>query len=183
MRFRFTARWVLALCTTGLLAGTGAWADKPESYAYSFDNEQLPMFDCSYFGMDFWILADWTYNEFGRIHYDKDANIVKINGFFFNTNRRAYNSSDPSKAIEDGVNMVGAPEHQHFVLRFDEGLQVYYKESGINFKAVVPGYGSIVLNAGTAVYEWVGDGWVPTKFTPNREGPVEDWYPMCAVLQ
>ena len=167
-----------------LVAGNWAWAGQPETYAYSVDNEQVPFFDCSYFGMVFWVLADWTYNEHGRIHYDKDGKIVKINGFFFHTDRRAYNSNDPSKAIEDGVNLVGAPEHQHFVVRFDdEGLDVYYKESGVSFKAVVPGYGSIVLNAGAVAYERVGDFWVPVKFTPNREQPAEDWYPMCAILQ
>jgi hypothetical protein len=183
MRLRILAKCAAGLGIAALVTSAGAWADKPESFAYSYDNEQIPFFDCSYFGMDFWILADWTYNEYGRIHYDKDANIVKINGFFFNTDRRAYNSNDPSKAIEDGVNMVGAPEHQHFVVRFDEGVDVYYKESGISFKAVVPGYGNIVLNAGTVVYERIGDDWVPIKFTPNRGGPIEDWYPICAVLQ
>ena len=184
MRLRIASTSAAALGIAALSAGTGAWPDQPEAYAFSYDNAQVQFFDCSYFGMNFTILADWTYNEFGRNHYDKDGNIVKVNGFFFNTDRRAYNSTDPSKAIEDGVNMVGAPEHQHFMIRFDDdGVAVYYKESGINFKAVVPGYGSIVLNAGNVVFQWIDGRWVQTKFTPNRGGPVEDWYPMCAFLQ
>ena len=184
MRPKSVTTWTAIFGTAVFFAATGAWAGKPEPYAYSIDNEQVPFFDCSYFGMDFWILADWTYNEYGRYHYDKDGKLVKINGFFFNTDRRAYNSNDPSKAIEDGVNMVGATEHQHFVVEFDdEGTDVYYKESGISFVAIVPGYGRIALDAGTVAFQRVGDDWIPVKFTPNRSGPLEDWYPMCAILQ
>ena len=124
MKLRIATACAAGLGIAALFVSAGALADKPEVYAYSYDNEQVPFFDCSYFGMDFWIMADWTYNEFGRIHYDKDANLAKVNGYFFNTERRAYNSNDPSKAIEDGVNMVGAPEHQHFMVRFEEGLDV-----------------------------------------------------------
>lgn len=183
MRLRNAVTSVAVLGIVALFTSTGAWAAKPESYAFSDIREQVQFFDCSYFGMDFEILADWTYNESGRLHYDKDANLVRINGFFFNTDRRAYNSNDPSKAFEDGVNMVGAAEHQHFVVKFAEGIDVYYKESGISFKAVIPGYGSLVLNAGTVAYERVDGAWVPIKFTPNRLQSVEDWYAMCVFLQ
>jgi len=184
MRLRALATWPVALGAAAILAATGAWADKPESYAYSLDNEDVPFFDCSYFGMDFWIITSWTYNEYGRIHYDKEGRIVRINGFFFISDRSSHNSSDPSKLLADGVNMVGAPEHKHFVVRFDdEGLDVYYKEVGIEFKGTVPGYGNLVLNAGSMVFERIGGDWVPIKFTRNLEQLPEDWYPMCAFLQ
>ena len=80
--------------------------------------------------------------------------------------------------------MVGSPEHQHFVLKLDEGIDVYYKESGIFLKGVVPGYGSILMAAGTVVWESEdGINWVPTKITKNGMMPIEDWYPVCALLQ
>jgi len=183
VRLAILAKRTAVFAVVAIFSTAVAWADKPVSYAYSIPIEG-EFFDCEEaFGMGFQILGGWTYNEYGREHYDKDGKLVRINGFFFNTDRLAHNSGDEEKRLEDGVNMVGAPEHAHFVVKFDDEVGVYYKESGINFKATVPGYGNVVMAAGTLVFESEdGINWVPTKITKNLD-VIEDYYSMCLFLQ
>lgn len=172
------------LFSMALLAVTSAWAVPPLSYTLDpVEFEGVPFFDCRPFGMDFYVLADWTQHEYGKVHFDKDGNWVKVNGFTFNTDQRAYNSQDPSKEVT-ADDLAGTGEHNHFVAYYDENqVAVFYKQSGIYFRLVVPGYGKVAVNAGTIESQFDGNVWTVTKFTPNRLWSEEDAYAVCSFLQ
>ena len=161
---------------------TTASAVKPVSYVnpqVSFTN--VPFLDCTQFGFDFWVMANWTYNEYGRLHFDDQGNIVRLNGFFYLGDPLSWNSEDPSKVLT-ADDFAGTGEHIHFVVKFDSsGADVYYKEVGISFRTVVPGQGAIVLNAGMMEFEWDGAAWILTKLTPNRTSGPENDYLSCEL--
>ena len=163
---------------------TAAWAVPPLKYTLEpVDFVGVPLFDCRAFGMDFLALADWTLNEYGKIHFDQDGNWVTAKGFTFHTDARGYNSEDPSKVIEsDDVGGVGT--HNHYIAYYDENqVAIFYKESGIYFKVIIPGYGAVAVNAGAAESVFDGNTWILTKFTPNRFPSVDDAYAVCSFLQ
>jgi hypothetical protein len=173
----------LALGVLVLLMASPSFAEKPVSYAYSESVVGQFFFDCSEFGMPFAILADYTIYDYGHEHYDKDGKIVRINGFTYIVDRRAFNSTDPSKELTDDI-MTGSPEHNHYVVKFDDNEKdVFYKEVGISFKATVPGYGNLQIGAGAMMFEFIDPFWVPIKFTPNRLDSSDDWYAICAYLE
>ena len=173
----------LALSVLVLLIANPSSAEKPVSGSDSFPVVGQFFFDCSEFGMNFAVLADYKIYDYWREHYDKDGKIVRINGFTYLADRRAFNSTDPTKELTDDV-MTGSPEHSHYVVKFDDNEEgVFYKEVGISFKATVPGYGNIQMGAGALMFEFIDPFWVPIRFTSNRLDSSEDWYAMCAYLQ
>ena len=166
-----------------LLTTITAWAVKPEKYIeVPVSDTDVPMLDCSLFGMEFMVLGEWTRNEYGRIHYDNEGNLVMINGFIYLTEQRVWNSTDPSKDLT-GEDVAGKTEHSHFILTFDEnGVPTQYNESGVSTKMVVPGFGQIRLSAGR--YQYVFDfGWVLVSQTPNTYPTIEDAYALCTYLE
>jgi hypothetical protein len=182
MQVKKTTAW-LALGVLVLLMASPSFAGKPESFFSSNTVVGQFFFDCSEFDMSFPILADYTIYDYGRFHFDKDGKIVRINGFTYIADRRAYNGTDPSKELTDDV-MTGSPEHNHYVVGFDDNeVDVFYKETGIAFKGTVPGYGNFQIGAGAMMFEFVDPDWVPIKFTPNWLAEPDDWYAMCAYLQ
>lgn len=174
---------VLVLGCAVLLTTMTAWAVQPEKYvAPPAPFTDIPMLDCSMFGMDFWVLGEWIKNEYGQYHYDTEGNLVMINGFIYLTDQRVWNSTDPGKDLT-GEDVAGKAEHSHFVLNFDEnGVPTQYKESGVFTKMVVPGYGQIRLDAGHVVY--VNDsGWILVNSTPNTIPTMDDAYALCTYLE
>lgn len=181
----------LIKCTVGLVLGCvvllstmTAWAAKPVKYVMPPDPIPAPVetLDCSWFGMEFTVLGEWTTNEYGQFHFDNEGNLVMINGFLYLTDQHLWNSTDPSKDLT-GEDVAGKTEHSHFILNFDEnGVPILYKESGVFAKMVVPGFGQIRLNAGRVLLV-PGDPWVLVSSTPNADPTFEDAYALCAYLE
>jgi hypothetical protein len=175
----------LVLGCVVLLTTMTAWAVKPAKYvAEPVPSTDVPMFDCSFFGMEFGVMGEWITNEYGQFHFDKKGNLVKINGFIYLTEQRVWNSTDSSKDLTE-EDVAGKAEHSHFILNFDEHeVPTQYKESGVFTKMVVPGYGQIRLNAGRILL--VPDGpenWILVSSTPNTNPTIEDAYALCVYLE
>ena len=116
------------------------------------------------------------------LHYDQDGNWVAAKGFYFETNGRVYNSSDPSKELlaEDAN---GAGVHTHFIARYDENqVSQIMKQSGVFFQFVLPGYGALAVNAGRVVVGPVnGTAWTSDRSDTARPYPsVEGAYAICS---
>ena len=152
---------------------------------YSLDPEHFQgefFFDCSVFGMPFALLADWVYLEYGLQHFDNQGNLVRVTGFGRVVEPRAYNSTDPSKELTRNE-MVGTTEHWQFTVRIHDGIETWYRESGISFRAVVPGIGSLVMDAGTVIWESEdGIDWFPHVQRPNSTSGAEN-FSLCSYLQ
>jgi hypothetical protein len=174
------------LAAATALASQASWADKPVSYTNDpVRIEDVPIIYCGDFGLgDYWVMISWTYNEYGRLFFNKAGALERLEGFSFLTERSAYNSSDPAKAMTED-DLVGSPEHSHFTVHFDEaGTPVYYKEVGISFKATIPGSGSLAINAGqVASVSEDGFNWTIIRLTPNWNGSIEEAYALCSYLQ
>lgn len=163
---------------------TSVWAVPPESYVVGPNFASDPEFiDCNDFGMDFTVAAQWWWTESGKIHFDKDGKMVRINGFNWLSDQLIWNTSDPGKFLSS-ESMAGGDEHNHFIVEFDDdGNWVFYIESGVSWKAVIPGYGPISIRAG--MFRWVfdeGTGEWSYKVTPNRNPDMEDLYNICVYL-
>jgi hypothetical protein len=77
---------VLVLGCVVLLTTMTAWAVKPENYVEApIPFTDVQMIDCSWFGMGFEVLGEWILNEYGQAHFDKEGNMVMVNGFYFMT--------------------------------------------------------------------------------------------------
>ena len=62
-----SARRIAIGCAAALVS-TVAWAVPPYNYTLPpVDYVGVPLIDCTSFGMDFWVLRDYTANEYGRI--------------------------------------------------------------------------------------------------------------------
>ena len=174
----------LALGCAALLAAAMAWAIPPESYtAEPVELRNVPFIDCSKFGMDFFVMADWDINEYGKLHFDKEGKIVRVNGFLYNSNAWVWNSEYPDNKI--GAEAT-AMEHTHFTVLFDENeVAVHYRENGVFWAHVVPGYGMNFVHAGQMEFVWDWDllAWVPVKFTPNQGGTEESEYVTCLYFE
>jgi hypothetical protein len=177
--------WTLALALgcVALLATATAWANQPISYeAPTEEVRNFPFFDCTEFGMNFTVMADWDFNEYGRLHFDHDGKLVRVNGFFYYSYSRVWNS----ETLENGPDSAGVLEHSHFMVLFDDDEKdVYYRESGIFWRHVVPGYGALSMRAGLMTFAWDWDllEWVPVNITPNQQGDESDYYTLCELLQ
>ena len=181
---RKAARRTGIVCAAALVS-TVAWAVPPYNYSLPpVDYVGVPLIDCTSFGMNFWVIFDWTANEYGRIHFDQDGNWVAAKGFRFNTNGRAYNSSDPSKELF-ADDAPGTGVHTHFIARFDENQVLEtIQQSGVFFQFVLPGYGALAVNAGRVVSVLDGGMWKVIEVTPHAQFPsVEGAYAICSVLQ
>jgi hypothetical protein len=182
--FRKVAKGLGIGCAAALLS-TAAWAVPPYNYTLPpVDHVGVPLIDCTAFGMNFYVLRDYTANEYGRLHYDQDGNWVEAKGFYFETNGRIYNSSDPSRELlaED---LNGAGVHTHFMARYDENqVPQIMKMSGVIFHVVLPGYGALSVNAGQAKFVLVNGVWTVIEVTPHVPYPsVEGAYAICSYLQ
>jgi len=141
--------------------------------------QNVPFFDCSVVGFDFWILGSWTHNEYGREHFDNNGNLMKINGFWYFSDPASWNANDPSKGFF-GDDFIGTLEHNHYTLNFDDDGGIVYREVGINLRFIIPGTGPISMNAGLVEYIWNGEFWELTKITPNRYREFDDkLYKVC----
>ena len=188
MRTLITSR--KAARRTGIFLAAALWSTVARAvppYNYTLppvDHVGVPAVDCTPFGMNFWILRDYTANEFGRLHFDQDGNRVAAKGFYFETNGRVYNSSDPSKELlaEDSN---GAGVHAHFLARYDEsGVPEIMQMSGVFNQYVLPGYGTLAINAGKVEFAYDNGVWRVIGFTPHVPYPsVEDAYLVCSFLQ
>jgi hypothetical protein len=180
--------WTLALALScvALLTAATAWAIQPINYeSPTTEFRNFPFFDCAEFGMNFTIMADWDFHEYGRMHFDPDGKLVQVNGFYFYSNSRIWNSEEPAKVFgpED---YAGTEGHTHFMVFFDDNeWAVYYRESGIFFRTVIPGYGAVNMRAGLMKFVWNWDlfGWVPVNITPNQQEDESDYYALCELLQ
>jgi hypothetical protein len=176
----------MILATVLLLITATAFATKPVSFGpYEVYFHQDPWMDCSVFpGMDHTLGVETWVDDYGLMHFDKDGMITKINGFTHMTFGVIWNSSDTSKAVTTD-DAAGGAEHKHYMVLFDEyGKDVMYKESGITFKATLPGHGPISVNAGTAKWKWDYDlmMWVPEVITPHSFRGEGDIYELCYYL-
>ena len=174
----------LVLGCVVLLTSMTAWAVAPVKYVQDpVPFTDIPMLDCSLFGMEFGVLGEWMLNEYGKFHFDNEGNLVKINGFTYLTEQRVWNSTDPSKVLT-GEDVAGKTEHSHFILNFDEnGVPTQYQESGVTTKMVVPGYGQIRLSAGHLKFVIDSGEWILVHGTPNTSPTIEDAYALCTYLE
>jgi hypothetical protein len=177
---------VVTLACVALLTATTSWAVKPMDYVNDpFVIYEPDFFDCSAFGMDFLLSYYITVHDYGRMHFDKEGNLVRINGFNYYTDGVTWNNSDPGKNLTS-EDYAGRGEHRHYVVNFDElGFDVGYKETGIDSKMIVPGYGPVWVSVGNMKWEWDWDlfAWVPTVFTPKRIYTEEQFLALCTYLQ
>jgi hypothetical protein len=174
---------VLVLGCVVLLTTMTAWAVKSEKYVEApISFTDVLIFDCSWFDMEFEVWGEWILNEYGQAHFDNEGNMVMVNGFYYLTEKRVWNSTDPSKfLIKEDV--AGKIAHRHFIVNWDEnGVPTQYKESGVFGKMVVPGYGQIRLSAGHLYYVFDA-GWILVNETPNVAATIEDAYALCTYLE
>ena len=145
-----------------ILFSTTAWAVKPVDYMNPpvFDNDS-EFLDCSDFGMEYMMAAEWWVTEYGKMHFDKEGNLVRINGFVKLSDQLVWNTSEPEKYISSEM-LAGGDEHNHFILEFDDEENVILSlEAGLNWKAVVPGSKPIAIHAGMLrwKYDEANDFW------------------------
>ena len=182
----------LVLGCVVLLTAATAWAVQPIKYtpdpsAVPEDGQPpIVMLDCAWFGMDFLVLGEWVYNEYGQFHFDQEGSLVMINAFTYLTEQRVWNSTDLNKYLT-GDDVAGKTEHSHFIMTFDQNEDpIFFKESGVFTKMVVPGYGQIRLSSGHMQWVFVGPNewnWELVNATPNTSPTIEDAYALCAYLE
>lgn len=185
MKHLIKSTLMLALGFAALVTSTTTWAIPPADFnSGPVIVEGAPGIDCTQFDMNFWVLVDWHYSEYGKVHFDNDGFPVRINGFAIVTNGRFYNSEDGSYEITQ-VGAAGRGEHRHFVVKFDDaGIMVFYMEAGIGSRVIVPGWGPMSVSVGQVRFESEdGFNWYRTQLTPGLDDMTEDeMYKMCTYL-
>ncbi len=141
-----------------LLSSFDALADKPDFDTYE-DAYTIEIVDCG----DFSVMDDVL--EFGDIKtfYDKDGNFVRSQ-IIITAFDDVYRDTDP-----EGIHLSGKA-HISGLVSFDENGDELWTQSGKAVAIMVPGYGSLFMDAGRLVYN-VDDGW-DLIFSAGRQ---HDW--------